>query len=474
MAYQQSDINNIVNGVLGYSGQRIAFPDGRYLGECTAPIVWYLTNMGAPIPAMADDRADGWGVSFPTELASFFTHEVFQPGKSYPYGTVLMWNSPHIAIVLHSDSSNYVQVFEQNADPNGASCQIFNREVNNVYHTCTYALVPIVENIFPAIPIFTITQEFPNGRNIRMNADHPRYQIDINPVVPMGMQHQGDPIIAIKVATHVNGQEYFMAADSDTTGWNSQDVEDYDPTPTAAPLPTGALTVPVLTSQYELIVPVKAYISSTDAKNGTKAVPALLEPGSYIQYPTPETDMIYLSLPTGVKYWINPADNAVPAPVTPPPVVDAGWTPPRSAPLPTPTHPAPPNWKSTYKSFRDIFGEVQPIAYKFLVDYDIVEADKGKIIHMNRGDVIEMGGIVWKDSKEYLRPAGAAQAFTWYLIEDNGQVCLPHDPLHQSENYLETEFQPIIHALSSAEKWFHGTIKLKSIGKSIMDIKRRK
>lgn len=142
----QNDVNNAVNQVVNQltASTPKAFPNGTYMGECTVPIVWYLDALNIPVPAMANDRADGWGTDFPATLAPYFTHEAYQAGNAYPEGTVLMWNSPHIAIVVSSDGSNSVKVFEQNADPDGAPCQIANRVVNNQYHTCTYALVPIV------------------------------------------------------------------------------------------------------------------------------------------------------------------------------------------------------------------------------------------------------------------------------------------------------------------------------------------
>lgn len=153
MAYEQTDINNIVNGTVNrFTGQTIAMPNGSYPGECTAPVVWYLQNMGAPVPSMFNDRADGWGVEFPAALAPWFTHEAYQAGKAYPKGTLLLWNSPHIAVVISSDGSNNVEVFEQNADPNGSPCGTKTRVVNNAYHACTYALIPVVEVPAPAPP----------------------------------------------------------------------------------------------------------------------------------------------------------------------------------------------------------------------------------------------------------------------------------------------------------------------------------
>jgi hypothetical protein len=349
----------------------------------------------------------------------------------------------------------------------------------------------LVEQVAPAPPpIYTIdtSTRLPHGqplpKEVVLNKDTQRYNLTTDPVTVETTSTKDERFTVVAVLHHINGQDYFLADASVASGFNVSDCEDYiAPPPPPAPLPTGALQVPVLTSQYEVITAIKAYPSATDAQNGTKAAPSLVEPGIYVRYPTPETTMAYISLTSGTKCWINPADNVIPV-IVPDPPKPSNWTDPRSAPVPPVDPPLPtslpstysqPNqWKSTYKSFRDIFGEVMPINYKMLEDYQIVELEKLKTIHLEQNQIVEMAGVFTKDGIEYLRPQGAVQAFTWYGIPDDGQVTLPHDPLHQSEEYLETEFQPVLHALSAAERWFSGTIKLKTIGKSIMDIKRRK
>lgn len=152
MTHTQIDINNAVNKIVNeFTGKKTAFPNGAYLGECTAPIVHLLAELDIPVPSMANDRADGWGVSFPAALAPYFTHEKFQMGKRYPKGTLLLWNSPHIAIVLSCDGDNTVEVFEQNADPDHSPCGSKTRLVNNEHRQCTYALVPRVAAPQPAV-----------------------------------------------------------------------------------------------------------------------------------------------------------------------------------------------------------------------------------------------------------------------------------------------------------------------------------
>lgn len=142
------DVANAVNQIVNkYTGQTIAMPNGTYKGQCSVPAVEYVMALtGLPftsIPPMAGDSAEGWGLSFPQALASYFTHEPYQAGKAYPKGTLLIWNSPHIAIVLSPPTSNTVDVFEQDADPNGSPCHSATRTINMSTHNCVYALVPI-------------------------------------------------------------------------------------------------------------------------------------------------------------------------------------------------------------------------------------------------------------------------------------------------------------------------------------------
>lgn len=131
-----------------FKGKHIAFPNGSNAGQCTAVAVWYLQLNNIPVPAtMYGNRADGWGVQFPAQLAPYFTHEAYQSDKAYPIGTILMWNSPHIVVTLAVPSGNTVQVFEQNADPNGSVCQVYTRTITTSSRQCTYALVPIPKQV---------------------------------------------------------------------------------------------------------------------------------------------------------------------------------------------------------------------------------------------------------------------------------------------------------------------------------------
>lgn len=141
----QATVNSKVDAIVKQYNGQVCDAGADTKAECTAPPIKLVQALGAPVPAMANDRADGWGTNFPASLAPFFTHEAFSPGKKYPKGTIMMWNSPHIVfLTANSDGSNTVPVFEQNADPDGAKCHTFNRTVNNQFHAATYVLIPNV------------------------------------------------------------------------------------------------------------------------------------------------------------------------------------------------------------------------------------------------------------------------------------------------------------------------------------------
>lgn len=186
----------------------------------------------------------------------------------------------------------------------------------SVYHK-PVAWASYVKNTpVPATP-FTITDTYPGGRNLKMNADHPRYQIDQNPVTPMGVQHKDDPLVAIKLASHVNGQQYFMAADSDTTGWDTQDCYDYDPIPTPYVPPSAPVPVKLAT-QIPLVVSVPVYVNAHDAdvrnvEFKTGEFPA----GMYYQFGV-ENGMVNIGITNQdtATVWMNPLDNV--AAIVPP------------------------------------------------------------------------------------------------------------------------------------------------------------
>jgi hypothetical protein len=141
--YQQAQINNFVNDLVNsYTGKTDAY-QGGYLGQSIVPIAYYvqmLTGVTAP------DLDKNWGANFPSSLAPYFNYESYTPGSVYPKGTILVWDSGHMAIVLSSDGGLNTEVFEQNGDPGLSGCHSASRliEEPGVY-TCTHAFVPLIK-----------------------------------------------------------------------------------------------------------------------------------------------------------------------------------------------------------------------------------------------------------------------------------------------------------------------------------------
>ncbi len=361
--------------------------------------------MGAPIPPMHDARADGWGVSFPNELSPFFIHEPFVPGKAYPYGTILMWNSPHIAIVLHSDGSNHVQVFEQNADPNGAPCQVSNREVNNVYHTCTYALIPKVEAPVTQPPYTLNTDNFP--RKMQLKVPTHKWDLgyrsfaDVNAhPIPDGSNQiwQAGYIFDAVAEYHSTApdlQHYtYYATDTASPGaFNSLDCIDYrEPVPYVPP----AAPVPIkLAKTVDIVTSIPYYASSLDAlteKNPTGNLGAT----TYYVYGE-ERGMWNLTSSNGkdLQHWVNPADNVVK--VVPPTVSTAA----PDIQVPPPIR-KDDSWKSSFVSFNP---QRKPVKYIMLKNYGFKDVDgySKAVVQRNVGDDVPFSGTFVKDSTNYAR-----------------------------------------------------------------------
>jgi hypothetical protein len=154
-----TDISNAIASVEQYGGQVIAYPNGTYKGQCTVVAYDYVKTLcGITPPYMADDSAQGWGLSFPDTLAPYFTHTVYSENDTYPEGTMFLWNSPHIAVATQvKQPGNTGEVLEQNADPDGSPVHVANRTFNESAHTCTYALVPIIQApvVAPPDPVVT-------------------------------------------------------------------------------------------------------------------------------------------------------------------------------------------------------------------------------------------------------------------------------------------------------------------------------
>jgi hypothetical protein len=413
----QTDWNNVVNGIVNqYTGHQVAY-HGTYLGQCTVPVAYYVESLiGSRAPSMFGDRADGWGVDFPAVFSPFFTHEAYQPGKAYPKGTILMWNSPHIAIVLGSDGGNTVEVFEQNADPDGAPCKSISRMVNNQYHVCTYALVPVIEipspaPVLPPPPPYTVEQIDP--KQVKTNKS-PTYKWGMNydnlsamENNPVSTVSEGTIMTVVAIVHHNTGGQYYKTSLADPDGFNIVDCDNYtpDPPPPApepAPYvpPTAALPVPTTEQKYLVVKTILYFRAATKAASHQDAV-GTVKPGSYYIFKTDPSGMQNITKTKGAPgFWINPEDNV---PDVPPPLPVAA----------TPAQVADNTWKSTYSSFSD---DRTPLKYTFVKNYTITDlGGQRPPINATIGQDIFIYGTFIKDGVMYYRPKLQADTnFAYY------------------------------------------------------------
>lgn len=436
----QSDVINIVNEIVNtYTGQTIAY-QGAYHGQCTCPVAYYVDRLTGEsrAPAMANDRADGWGVAFPAQLAPFFTHETYRPGVAYPKGTIMMSNSPHIAIVLSSDGSNTVEVFEQNADPDGSPCHISSRQVSNSYHQCTFVLIPIVQADVPAIPY--IMADIP-PKEVRINKDTHVWNIDY-PTTPL---MDANPVTTATIGqvypmsvlvTHNNGYQYYLEARDNHGGFNVLDCDDYTPPPTPPPpvpiTTQGAMALPSMEQKYMVVKTILGFLAYTKALAHEDAS-TTVAPGSYFIYKQTQ-GMINLTKTKDIPgYWINPADNvADPLPLTDATIAQAANDPNSVT-----------SWKSTYVSFHD---DRSPVKFVFLKDYPIIDADGIRPdIKAKKFSEINIYGTFFKSSIEYYRPKLQADThFEHYFgvpVVDpvtNTMVIEPYDEVYSNQTSTAT------------------------------------
>lgn len=395
----QLDINNIVNSVVNeLGGQTKSFPNGGYPGQCTVPVAGYYIPavIGQPAPPMYADRADGWSVQFPTELANSFTPEPYQPGKAYPKGTILIWNSPHIAIVVSHDGSNTVEVFEQNADPDGSPCHTATRVINNSFHTCTYALLPIIQPdapIAPPAPPYTVeniptkTIELIRDAMLWNMQDTTFPEMSSNPVAPYPKGYQET---TAAIAHHQDGYDYYLVGNMSTTGFNTDDCQDYvapAPPPVQAPVQLAtaapAVTAPNTSATFVVKTNLNGYSSPGNALASKPPVTMTFAAGvSYFVY-SRLNGMMNLTTKAGTPgAWVNPTLNVV-VPSPPPPVT----------PLPAAVVNPLPKVDNSWKSMTPLRRDRKPVEYEFQTNYTIHDLSGIRPpIPAHRGDKILIYG----------------------------------------------------------------------------------
>lgn len=401
----QTQISTILNNFITNTPTNAPLSAGGDTGgQCTAVPIKFYQLLGWPTPPMANDSANGWGTNFPSELAPYVTHQPYQAGVVYPEGTVMMWSSPHIAVLAaNGDGSNTVKVFEQNADADGSYPHLFNRTINEPpYHEATYVLIPIISNPPPPNPV---TYESTTQVTMLTNKSPTTWwelgntTTDINNFKVAASLSINTPFEVGGYAHNVNFPQYtyamsaadFAACTSGNTvnnnGINVLDLSPVPPAPVNIPVPVTPSLVnsipkvqaPDMTP-YPVLVALNSYTSAANAltRSGTVTV---LSPSDatnvYYKFNPDMNGMMSLTKTPGqsMQWWINPADNVVPVPTPTKPVAEP-WPTESIAPAPTPAVETPEpvtstvttSWKATYKAFNK---ENKPVPYKSLVTGEV-------------------------------------------------------------------------------------------------------
>lgn len=198
------------------------------------------------------------------------------------------------------------------------------------------------------------------------------------------------------------------------TGYVEYSVQDPLPVATpvqSAPLPAGAYKAGSQ-SYSDLLVDVPGYMYVGDAIDKKNPV-TILKAGSDYYLFTHKLGCDNVTLVSGQRgYWINPEDNVLP----PEPVVE-----PEEALVRTEWYQPGvvvekvPDWKDTYKPFRDDYGETKVRVYVARVPVPFINIETSKLAGtMPATDAIEIGGTFEKDNKIYLRPKKAVDEYKWY------------------------------------------------------------
>lgn len=449
-------IDNAIAAVQQYDGQQIAYPNGTYKGECTVPVYDYVKTLcGITPPYMANDRADGWGTLFPGALAPFFTHSAYRSGTTYPRGTLLIWNSPHIAIALSSPTGNSVEVLEQNADPDGSPLHTGSRIIDEPAHTCTYALVPIIAQPAPEAPAAPIQ---PPAAPLPYPSTQQAYDV----LVPVPgyttanlAANKQNSNSTVPVGSYpVFNQEYGMLNVTTKPGYPGWWINPSDNVQPVAPAPaTPEPSVPLATSSntYQIVKAIPGYTTASNAvghSDSNSTVPA----GVYNVY-NQKYGMINVTHTGAAGWWINPADNvatvataAVAATTVSQPITDVT--------------PAPINdFRETYQSLNADSSAVLYVALKPLTVAD--QSGARPDIQLPQYKEIGIYGTFTKNGILYGRPRLKADTTfsDWYGIPMTDPVT--HEP--NLMLYADLYGTPSLNALSISDYFALALEKIKKL-----------
>jgi hypothetical protein len=201
------------------------------------------------------------------------------------------------------------------------------------------------------------------------------------------------------------------------------------PAPVSRPTPAAPAVAPNLSDTYSVMVPIPGYTNATFAANHVKSN-STVAPGKYYVYRR-DYGMINITRVAGQPcWWINPADNVLPAPTAPQTATTAVT--PTLPPKPVIAAPAPSNWRASYEPLvQDYF------ALKTIVIHDL--ATQQPDVMLNQYDLVHGAGtFTGPDGNNYVRTVDSVKSFSWYGLPI--AVLLPEEKalpaIHQMMNNM--------------------------------------
>lgn len=279
---------------------------------------------------------------------------------------------------------------------------------------------PVVQDTPPPTPVNPYTIENITPKQVRINKNTHLWglnydnftAINANPVAEIA----ADTVVTVNAILHHNiGYNYYLPDANVPDGYNFLDCDDIPVVPVVptAP-PTGAISIPTTTT-YEVVVKIPGYTNSSFAINHTNSTTEV-EVGEYYVFNRRDPAINITKTVGKPGTWINPDDNILPPPK--PPTEWPADTPPAPAPEVIPeTELETPNWRTSYKPFRNKFGDADPRYYVAMRDITVSDLEtKGSDKLMPKYSVTPISGTFVKDGVEYGRPKSGTDKFLWYGI----------------------------------------------------------
>lgn len=470
------DFNNFKQRWLGQRVDR----DGVYQYQCVDLVVQYLFE------GWGEPSAYGNAIDFWTRPADSVTRHFDRVESSDARaGDILVFRTRgrtdysgdgHIGIATGGLNATTVEVLEQNGNGTGTG-QGGDAVRTRWIDRSRVAGILRPKPQAPPAPTqrWKVIENYDGGKQVKLNKQPTHLwgmNFEYNHMVanPVEIHNAGEIWTVRNKVYHESGGFYYRR-DGQVDGFNVVDCDDYTPEP-PAPIVKQWPAAPVTassTEQYEVIKLIDGWETSNRATNRLGLPKLPVGAGMYYVFNKRYSDNdpnLLLAVNVTNKLgqpgaWIRVADN-VPDPIPEPPKPEpipvkipapiSEWpngnprSEPAIPPVPTPTpepvevKPEPkevkrPDWRSTYNSFRNEFGEVKPRKYVAYSDYTVKDlATQGKDVLLRNNDFIYIAGtFIGEDDNLYGRPQDAVidqktgiPRYMWYGVLMDKKIIRPY------------------------------------------------